>query len=129
MQDVYEAHVLTELEPGYRLAPDAVVEDPPAAIRTGGTGRNHQREQMLAARMAGHGTRRRAPTRKLPVAHRRIARLDRLREPGIEALGGLVAARTAGEEFAQVVITHAAADDQHVLVAQWRERAPERQMG
>ena len=42
-----------ELKAGNGLAPDVIVEDPPATVIASGAGRDHQRQQVLAARMAG----------------------------------------------------------------------------
>lgn len=87
-------------------------------------GGHHQREQMLGCGMRREGTR-----RSMPV-HQRILpmlRIDHRRaQPRVEILRRRVA--PARHHIGQVVVAHAAADDQHVAAAQRCQRASDREV-
>ncbi|MNK87665.1 hypothetical protein D3C87_1076050 [compost metagenome] len=96
-----------------------------ADVAFGRAHRDHQRNQVLLARVRHARRRGRGPV--LQALHARLRRglHSRLVEPVAEGLGHAVRLRA---EVAQVVIAQAAADDEHVLVAQRRNRAAQCQV-
>src|SRR5690606_21530223 len=91
-----------------------------AAIGAGGTRYDHERQQVLFARVHAARTGRRFPSGE-PRVTLGAGQRDRLSQPGVERLGFRVGLRRA--EAAHVVVAHAAADNEHALVAQGGERA------
>src|SRR5208337_4717964 len=103
--------ILSESESRDRLAGDHVAELVLALAFAGGARDDHQRHQVLLARMTGAGG-----GGLVPGGEPRLAfvprRLDRLVEPRVE---GRRRPSPAVEEVAQIVVAHAAADDRDAL--------------
>ena len=88
-------------------------------VLPGCSGRDHEGYQMLLARVGLAGGGGVGPLGQQLVALARLGR-DGLLQPCVKGLRDF--ARVA-EEAPQIVVAHAAADDQHALVTQGRERA------
>ena len=86
---------------------------------------HHQRQQMLFARMRETRGRRLRPVKETIGSFDRGRLHQRLEEPCIELLRGLL---SPAVQALQVVIAHATADDQHALITQRRQQPARFQM-
>ena len=96
-----------------------------SAIRAGRARDDHQRQEVLFARVRAAGGGSARPLGEAAVAIPRVER-GGLAQPGVERLGHGARPRIA--EAAHVVVAHPAADDEDALVAERRQRAADGQV-
>ena len=90
--------------------------DPSSCILAGGARHDHERDQMVFARMRGTGGRRGRPVQQPLRAFLRSRFDERLIEPSVKRCGRRPSRAT--HDPVRIMKAESAADDQHALVAQ-----------
>src|SRR5882724_1923480 len=103
---------------------DLAVVSQLAAVSASGSCHDHQRQQVLLTRVRLASRRGARPVSETTIALASVETRG-FAQPAVELLGGDAGLRP---KRAQIVKCHPAAHDEHALVAQRRERAPERQV-